>query len=126
MSADHFVTIDLEKSFPGDCPTVTCKAPVEAMCHAVWPCDCEAWFKSGVEDGKPWHIPGDYSEPDYERHVGSFDPHQCNWKDWAENSDECLRGKVTFAVTPEWDGDYALFHAVPDKDDTPALIEVPS
>lgn len=111
MSADHFVTIDLEDWNPGDRPTMTCKAPDDAMCHAVWSCDCEFWFKHGIEDGKPWHVPGDYSEPEFERHVGRFDPTECNLKDWAENQDECLRGKVMLPVTPEWDDDYVLFHA---------------
>lgn len=111
MSADHVVTIDLEYGWGGSV-TLACKARADAMCHAVWDCECEWWCKSGIgADGKPWHAPGDYSEPERERHVGTFDPTQCNWKDWAENSDECLRGKVTFAVTPEWDGEVVLFHA---------------
>jgi hypothetical protein len=107
----HFVTIDLEDWRPGDHPSLTCEAPPEAMCHAVWTCDCEWWCKTGIENGRPWHAPGDYSEPEYERHVGTFDPAECNLKDWAENSDECLRGKVMLPVRVEFDYDAVLFHA---------------
>lgn len=119
MRADHFVTIDLELNFIADRPNLICKAPADAMCHAVYTCGCESWFEGGVEDGKPWHAPGDYSEPEYGRHVGVFDPTECNLRDWAENSDECLRGTVTLPVTAEWEGDYYTFHAV-DEAPTPA------
>jgi hypothetical protein len=110
-AADHFVVIDLESHFPSDCPTLICKAPADSLCHAVWPCDCEWWCKSGVQDGKPWHAPGDYSEPEYERHVGTFDPAECSLRDWASNSDECLRGEVTIPVTADFDYDCVTFHA---------------
>jgi hypothetical protein len=111
----HFVTFDLEDWHPGDCPRMTCTAPADAMCHAVWSCDCEWWCKDGIEDGQPWHAPGDFSEHEYERHIGKFDPKVCMFSDWAENSDECLRGVVTIPVTPEHDGDYVLFRAIPGK-----------
>lgn len=115
MSApDHFVRIDLERSFPGDRPDLICKAPADAMCHAVYTCGCESWCKQGIEDGKPWHVPGDYSEPEYERHVGRFDPTECNLRDWAENSDECLKGESLIPVEPEFVDEYYLFHAVSD------------
>lgn len=121
MSADHFVTIDLEDWSPGDRPTLICKAPDDAMCRALWTCECEEWFKSGIEGGRPWHAPGDYSEPEYERHVGRFDSTECIYRDWAENSDECLRGIVTIPVTPEHNGDHVLFHAA-----LAAMAEVPN
>jgi len=114
MSAPtHFVTFDLEGFRPGDRPKLTCTSPADAMCRAVWTCACEQWFKFGVEDGKPWHVPGDYSEPEYERHVGTFDPNECVYVDWADNSDECLGGIITIPVEPEHHGDYVTFHAVP-------------
>lgn len=112
----HFVQIDLEDNFPGDRVTLICKAPADAMCHAVWDCQCEGWCFSGVEDGKPWHDPRDFSEADSgNRHVGRFDTSECNLRDWAENSDECLRGEVVLPVTAEWHGDYVLFHAVTEE-----------
>ena len=109
----HFVEVNLEDWHPGDCPTLICKAPADALCHAVWTCDCESWHSQGVEDGAPWHSTGDYSERLDERHVGTFDPEFCNLKEWAANSDECLRGKVTVPVVPEWDFDFVTFHAAP-------------
>ena len=117
MSAptNHFVRIDLESSWPGDHPTLICKAEPDAMCRAVWTCECEEWFKSGIEDGKPWHVPGDYSEPEYERHVGVFDPNECVYVDWADNSDECLRGVIIIPVEPQHHGDYVTFGAWPGE-----------
>jgi len=114
MSApNHFVTVDLEGWHPGDCPTLICKAPADAMCHAIWTCQCESWFKDGIENGQPWHAPGDYSEIDDERHVGTLDPSQCIYIDWAGNSDECLRGVITIPVEPDHHGDYVTFDAAP-------------
>jgi hypothetical protein len=107
----HFVTLDLEDWHPGDRPSLTCEAPADAMCHAVWTCQCEWWHGSGVSDeGKPWHSVGDLNEDDGERHYGTFDPTECNLRDWAENSDECLRGKVLLPVRAEFDYDAVLFH----------------
>ena len=111
MAADHFVKVDLEAGWPGDHPTLICKATADAICHAVWTCDCESWHDQGVEGGVPWHSTGDYSERLTERHVGRLDPDRCNLSDWAENSDECLRGTITVPVVAEFDYDFVTFHA---------------
>lgn len=108
---DHFVSIDLECFSLNDRLQLICKAPADSHCHAVYDCDCEQWFKSGTDGGKPWHIPGDYSEPEYERHFGRFDPSECCYVDWAENCDEVLRGTVVIPVRAQWEGDYYTFHA---------------
>jgi hypothetical protein len=108
MSA-HTVTAE----FSGDgwpVLTMTCHEPPESACHAKFDCECEAYTRTGVEDGIPWHEDeaiGDDDAP--ERHFGRFDPDECNLRNWAENSDEWLTGKVTFPVTSVWEGDYYRF-----------------
>lgn len=79
-----------------------CNAPAEALCHAVYTCECDEWTDGGVENGRPWHSSVRYDDADVEhedRHYGTLDPDECGQRDWFENSDEVLRGSVTFPVT---------------------------
>lgn len=91
-----------------------CNAPAESLCHAVYECVCEEWMDAGVTaDGLPYHDvdsgdPDDHGEQPI-RHWGQFEPDVCNEQDWFENSDEVLRGKVTFPVKGEWDGNGYTF-----------------
>ncbi|WP_353707632.1 hypothetical protein ABRQ22_17375 [Cellulosimicrobium sp. ES-005] len=89
--------------------TMTCTAPADALCHAVWDCDCEAWDLPRVEDGRPVHMSMYGGE-----HTGQLDPEFCNLREWFDNSDETLNGEITFPVTPEWTGDGYLFNAAQD------------
>jgi len=94
--------------------TFRCNAPAESLCHAVYDCTCEEWTDGGVEDGVPYHTVGSDDPVDIEtiRHYGRFEPDECNERDWFENSDECLRGKVTFAVDGQYEsGGGVMFQA---------------
>jgi hypothetical protein len=109
MSADHFVTVEWSWSSPFPRESLTCKAPVESICHAVWDCQCESWDADGIEDGAPWHSlqGGDFDST--ERHVGRFDRSECNLVNWFDNTDEVMRGSITFPVVAAFDGDYYTF-----------------
>jgi hypothetical protein len=109
VTHDHTVTVEWDRQgWAGY--TFTCHAPAFALCHAVYDCDCEGWTDDGITDGIPWHLVDDGDEE--HRHTGALDPQQCGLRDWFENSDEALRGRVTFPVTPDWRGDHVLFDAI--------------
>lgn len=115
---DHFAIIDIEEgTFRGF--RIECDAPADARCHAIYTCDCEAYYGFGVsawdclpgmpppdELGQPWH-------ETYERevHYGRFDRSQCTLADWAEIG-ENLSGTVRFPVDHVWTGDEVVFKAV--------------
>lgn len=84
-----------------------CNAPSTSMCHAVWTCDCETFYRSGIRHGMPAHQP-DYENPD-RWHAGTFDPDFCNLRDWYEADDEGLSGEVTVPVEANFEGDYYAF-----------------
>lgn len=102
----HLVTADWEPN-GGPSMSLKCEAPAEALCHAVWACECEEWDEDGVEDGKPWHRHDGDSH--LARHRGKFDPTECNLRDWFENSDEPMEGAIVFRVDPVFHGDYVTF-----------------
>ena len=106
-SHDHTVTLE----FDGDLhpiATMKCTAPIEAACHARYDCDCESWAEDGIESGVPWHR----VEPGDQPHYGHLDPLDCGFVTWFDAGSDSLSGSVTFAVTPDWQGDYYLFEAV--------------
>lgn len=109
----HTVTARFEDGhFVEALATMTCTAPADALCHAVWNCDCDSWCTQGVNsEGLPFHESEDDYGPD---HVGRFDPEFCNLREWFDGSDETLNGEITFPVTPEWTGDGYRFSAVKD------------
>lgn len=113
QATDHEVTINLDEFWPSSRVKFDCYAPPEAMCHAVFDCGCESWHEAGVDSGRPWHHHDEWpSSRQDTRHWGRFDPSECNLRDWAENSDEVLRGVLTFGVTGHWDGDCYTFTPV--------------
>ena len=92
-----------------------CHAPADALCRAVYNCDCEEWFEAGVEDGVPWHGTETLTECAGEswerkvRHYGRFDPRECNARDWIEGDPiECQErgtdGQVVIPVDVSWTG----------------------
>lgn len=112
--SDHTVTVEWEDGSISPYMRFRCNAGPESLCHAVWTCECEEYDETGVTDGRPWHMLADgYRDVTYsgvQRHVGKFEPDECSLRDWFENSDESLRGSVTFPVEGEWDGDSYLFN----------------
>lgn len=104
--SDHTVTMEFGKYGPEY--TMTCNAPFDAYCHAVYECDCESWNSSMVTgNGQPFHVTYDFRE---EGHYGYFDSDECNLVTWFENSEETLRGILSFDVKSEFMGDYYIFH----------------
>lgn len=107
----HSVTIDFEGMYPHP-SSFHCSAPDDAMCRAVWDCDCESWEYEGIAGGVPWHgftdsyLVADSVRTTVTRHRGRFDPNHCNIIDWLANSDETGRGTITLPIKPEWQGDY--------------------
>lgn len=112
MTNHHHVTLDIEASrIVEPTATMTCTAPEQSLCRAVWDCGCEEWGDPRIEDGRPVHTIIEYGDDeDIEvDHVGRFDPAFCNLREWFHGSDETLNGKIVVAVTPEWTGDGYMF-----------------
>ena len=96
--------------------TFECHAAADALCHAVYACDCEEWFESGVEDGNPWHetemitVCASESWERTVRHYGRFDPQECMARDWIENQGELESqqygpyGRILVPVDISWTG----------------------
>lgn len=103
--ARHTVTVEFEPGY-GQRTTLRCHADADALCHAVYDCQCVEWYGSGTEDGRPFHCAG---EDETERHYGRFEPYYCNIREWFENSDDPMGGDITFAVTATWAGDHYDF-----------------
>ena len=107
--SDHSIIYDLQ--YPGN-GELECHAAPDAVCHAIFDCDCEVFHDFHVVDGAPHH----YSTYDdgltvRAHHVGRFDAEECNLRTWHENSDEDVAGKVRVYVKEEWSADYVEFHA---------------
>lgn len=120
MSANQHHTVTL--TFDGGyIPTTTwtCTAPPDALCHAVWDCDCESWVHAGVTDeGVPWHSWEDVEDPltpTTERHTGTFGD-ECALGTWWDASGEplteVLHGSITFPVRAAFENDYYTFEPV--------------
>ena len=81
-----------------------CESATDAMCHAVWDCDCEEWAATFTAEGKPMH---GVLEDEF-AHVGRFDPDYCNIADWINESgieDQQVAGDfVRFPVEVTWTG----------------------
>jgi len=107
--SDHSIVYDLQRPGNGD---LECNAAPDSICHAVFDCDCEAYYGFHVVDGVPHHF------TDYDgigaagHHVGRFNPDECALVTWHENSDEDVTGTVRVAVEPDWHEDYVEFDAV--------------
>ena len=97
--SEHTVTIDWGRDGWAT-NRFECHAPADAMCHAVWSCDCEEFYDAGIRNGVPAHRP-DPDDPD-RWHAGTFNAAACNLRDWFDNTDEPLRGEVTVPVRAEW------------------------
>jgi hypothetical protein len=108
---EHIVTVEFEEGY-GQHVRMTCHAPADSMCHAEFDCECELWWNTGVEDGRPWHAT-DYDNPDAERHYGKFTPDFCNLREWFSNSDDPMSGSVSFPVEASFEGDYYSFKPTP-------------
>ena len=106
--SDHTINYDLR--YPGN-GVLECHAAPDAMCHAVFDCECESYDGYHVVDGKPHHHSSYDGIEASGHHVGHFDPDQCNLRDWHENSDEDVAGEVRVYVKEEWSSDYVKFHA---------------
>lgn len=111
---DHTVTVDWDRDgYPRY--SFGCTASADALCHAEFACECESYATAGVEGGRPWHSPEPWSEGDglddalEVRHLGDFNPESCGLRDWFENTDEAMRGSITFPVRAVWQGDYNTF-----------------
>lgn len=93
--AEHHVTIDY--GHDGYAPTtrLTCTAPEESLCRAVYGCGCEEYYDPRIDSGVASHANGEG-----ERHYGVFS--DCQLIDWFDNSDEVMRGAVTVPVRVEW------------------------
>lgn len=103
--SEHAVIIDAD-----DCGLTTrliCTAPPDALCHAIWTCDCEEQYAAEIRNGVPAHRP--YSDDPDTWHAGRLDPTACAFRDWYEGSEETLRGTVRVPVSPEWHGDHYTF-----------------
>lgn len=109
VDADHTVTAEWDGGYGGTTFTFRCHAGPESECHAVYDCACEEWTHVGIEDGRPWHEAYDREADKEVRHVGTFDPNECNLRDWFENTDDPMYGSLTFAVEAEYQGDFYLF-----------------
>lgn len=111
--SDHSIVYDLQ--YPGN-GTLECHAAPDAVCRAVWNCDCETIHDFHVVDGQPHHFSTweSFWEDDQVRghHVGKFDPDECHLRVWHEESEESVTGTVRVTVEPEWHGDYYTFKAV--------------
>lgn len=115
MSDEHPVELTIRGSI--DEATMTCNAPPDAMCHARYDCECEAWIDAGVTDGLPTHRVGDgdrESWHDETRCVGRFDPDWCNYVEWFHdgNGHEEMYGALHVSVVPEWQGEFYRFRIV--------------
>jgi hypothetical protein len=108
----HVVTAEWSPHSSWPSYRLTCNAPADAICHAVYACDCPEWDEAGVDEHGPWHTHYDADADDDVRHYGKTDPAECHLRDWLENSDEAILGSVTFPVRPEWEGDGYVFHTV--------------
>lgn len=108
--SDHTITYDLQ--YPGN-GTLECHAAPDAVCRAVFDCECERFHDYHVVDGVPHHF-GTYDDGYTVRahHVGRFDPDECALIPWHENSDEDVSGNVRVTVEAEWLEEYVEFHAV--------------
>lgn len=104
--SDHYVTVDWSGGY-GESLSMTCEAPLESTCHAVFACECDQWSRDGIEDGAPWHAHDD--DLPHVRHVGTFSADACTWRDWFDSSEEVMRGAIVFRVDGEWHDDHMTF-----------------
>jgi hypothetical protein len=109
VSAEHLVTADWGTGESWPTLHLACKAPDDAICHAVWDCECEQWGEHGVDSTGPWHEHAAYDVDPAVRHYGRFDKTECNLVNWFDNSEEMMRGSISFPVAAEFDGDYYTF-----------------
>lgn len=107
MTCPHTITITAEEGLlrAGD---FVCDAPPDALCHAVWSCDCETYHSEGIRNGVPAHQPG-WCDDDTTWHAGRFEPGFCNYRDWFDGMDETLDGSAVIPVTPRWEGEEYAF-----------------
>ena len=107
--SDHTINYDLR--YPGN-GELECHAAPDAMCRAVFDCECEGYYGYHVVDGKPHHHSSYDGIEASGHHVGHFDPDLCHLRDWHENSDEDVTGTIRVTVEPDWHVDYVEFEAV--------------
>lgn len=104
----HTVTVEWESGY-GPTYSFHCNAPTDALCHAVYDCDCEEYVDHGLEDGRPWHTTYTGDGVGEARHYGRFDTDHCIEREWFEITDDPLDGVLTFEVETVWEGDYYSF-----------------
>lgn len=95
----HHVTIDYGRNGYAPTTRLTCTAPEESLCRAVYGCGCEEYYDPRIESGVASHADGEG-----ERHYGVFS--DCQLMEWFDNSDEVMRGAVTVPVRVEWNDGY--------------------
>lgn len=108
--SDHTITYDLQHPGNGE---LECHAAPDAVCRAVFDCECERFHDFHVVDGVPHHY--DTYEDGFTvraHHVGRFDPDECALIPWHDGSDEDVSGTVRVTVEPDWREDYVEFNAV--------------
>ena len=114
----HSVTIAFEPTFMLPGLSFNCNEPPEAICRAVFDCECEAYYGSGVDEQGPWHEVDDYDSdgPDPKtRHYGKPGG-ECGQLLFITESgcpDEMGDGEVTVPVRLQWEGDDYSWHIDP-------------
>lgn len=101
----HSVTIEAEERW-GIHVTFHCDEPAEAMCRAIWRCECEQYYSSCIRNGVPAHQP-DPDDPDC-WHAGTFGG-DCDLRAWFDEGEDLLIGKVTLPVEAQWQDGYYTF-----------------
>ena len=99
IAGEHPVTVEWD----GGLVTyrMACNAPADALCHAVYECDCESYYSPGVIGDHPAHL----TEAGHV-HQGKFDAAFCNLREWFDVEPvEVLHGSLTFPVVASWNGD---------------------
>ena len=79
-----------------------------------------------LPDGVCEECGADLQDPESKRCIAcdGMRPGWCWVEDWVENEGhELLHGKITVAVEPEWDGDWARLHVASTQPDPPDLLQ---
>ena len=103
--SDHTLDITFDE---GARASLICAAPADALCRAVWVCECESIGGYEVIDGSPTHKGDEHRAP----HVGQFVSDACNYRDWfdeGEGIDE-VSGRLSVDIEADWQGDYYEFN----------------
>ena len=102
--SDHTLDITFDEGFSA---SFICAAPADALCKAVWVCECESIGGYAVINGLPTHKGDAHRAP----HVGKFVADACNYRDWFDGGEGLyeVAGRLSVDVEADWQGDYYDF-----------------